>query len=80
MKVGSNQHLIKVGFVLAAATLAACGDRAATYLDEADSYEQVYAYDKAAARYEVVDITSHEQTLEEIFLTFYGKGANNHAG
>ncbi len=35
---------------------------------------------KAAARYEVVDITSHEQTLEEIFLTFYGKGANNHAG
>jgi ABC-2 type transport system ATP-binding protein len=27
---------------------------------------------KAAARYEVVDITSHEPNLEEIFLTFYG--------
>jgi len=27
---------------------------------------------KAAARYEVVDIASHEPNLEEIFLTFYG--------
>jgi ABC-2 type transport system ATP-binding protein len=32
---------------------------------------------KAAARFEVVDITSHEPTLEEIFLTFYGKGENS---
>ena len=32
---------------------------------------------KAAARFEVVDITSHEPTLEEIFLTFYGKGEND---
>ncbi len=32
---------------------------------------------KAAARYEVVDITSNEATLEEIFLTFYGKGENS---
>jgi ABC-2 type transport system ATP-binding protein len=35
---------------------------------------------QAAARYEVVDVASHEQTLEEIFLTFYGKGQSNHAG
>ncbi len=28
---------------------------------------------KAAARYEVVDISSHEPSLEEIFLRFYGK-------
>ena len=27
---------------------------------------------KAAARYEVVDLTSHEPSLEEIFLRFYG--------
>jgi tetratricopeptide (TPR) repeat protein len=54
MKVGSNQHLFKAGLVLVAAALAACGDRAVTYLDEAGSYEQVYAYDEAAARYELV--------------------------
>jgi ABC-2 type transport system ATP-binding protein len=29
---------------------------------------------KAAAQFEVVDITSHEPNLEEIFLTFYRKG------
>ncbi len=28
---------------------------------------------KAAAAFEVVDLTSHEPNLEEIFLTFYGK-------
>jgi ABC-2 type transport system ATP-binding protein len=27
---------------------------------------------KAAARFDVVDLTSHEPTLEDIFLTFYG--------
>jgi ABC-2 type transport system ATP-binding protein len=32
---------------------------------------------KAAARYEVVDITSHEPNLEEIFLTFYGGGEDD---
>jgi ABC-2 type transport system ATP-binding protein len=31
---------------------------------------------KSAARYEVVDITSNEPTLEEVFLTFYGEGEN----
>ena len=31
---------------------------------------------KRAASFEVVDLTSHEPTLEEIFLTFYGKGEN----
>jgi len=31
---------------------------------------------KAAARYEVVDITSNEPTLEQVFLTFYGEGEN----
>ena len=31
---------------------------------------------KHAARYDVVDLTSHEPTLEEIFLTFYGKEAD----
>ncbi len=28
---------------------------------------------KAAAAFEVVDLTSHEPSLEEVFLTFYGK-------
>ena len=32
---------------------------------------------KAAARYEVVDITSNEPTLEQVFLTFYGEGENS---
>jgi ABC-2 type transport system ATP-binding protein len=32
---------------------------------------------KAAARYEVVDITSNEPTLEEVFLTFYGEGESS---
>jgi beta-exotoxin I transport system ATP-binding protein len=31
---------------------------------------------KAAALYEVLDITSNEPTLEEVFLTFYGEGGN----
>jgi ABC-2 type transport system ATP-binding protein len=31
---------------------------------------------KAAARFEVVDVTSHEPSLEDIFLTFYGSGAD----
>jgi ABC-2 type transport system ATP-binding protein len=29
---------------------------------------------KAAARYEVLDIESHEPSLEDVFLAFYGKG------
>jgi ABC-2 type transport system ATP-binding protein len=28
---------------------------------------------KTAARYEVVDLQSHEPSLEDVFLTFYGK-------
>jgi hypothetical protein len=28
---------------------------------------------KAAARYEVIDVESHEPSLEDIFLTFYGR-------
>jgi hypothetical protein len=28
---------------------------------------------KAAARFEVVDLKSHEPSLEDIFLTYYGK-------
>jgi beta-exotoxin I transport system ATP-binding protein len=31
---------------------------------------------KTAARFEVVDLESHESSLEDIFLTFYGKGEN----
>ena len=31
---------------------------------------------KRVARYTIVDLKSHEPTLEEIFLTFYGKGEN----
>jgi ABC-2 type transport system ATP-binding protein len=31
---------------------------------------------KAAARYEVVDLQSHEPSLEDVFLTFYGKSEN----
>ena len=27
---------------------------------------------KAAARFEVLDVESHEPSLEDIFLTFYG--------
>ncbi|MGZ5214605.1 MAG: ATP-binding cassette domain-containing protein [Actinomycetota bacterium] len=30
---------------------------------------------KAAARFEVVDLSSHEPSLEDIFLAFYGSGA-----
>jgi ABC-2 type transport system ATP-binding protein len=30
---------------------------------------------KTAARFDVVDLTSHEPTLEDIFLTFYGQDA-----
>jgi ABC-2 type transport system ATP-binding protein len=32
---------------------------------------------KAAAQFEVVNIVSHEPTLEEIFLTYYNEGKNN---
>ena len=32
---------------------------------------------KAAAKYEVVNIISHEPTLEEIFMTYYNEGKNN---
>jgi ABC-2 type transport system ATP-binding protein len=32
---------------------------------------------KTAARFEVVDLESHEPSLEEIFLTFYGKDEND---
>ena len=32
---------------------------------------------KAAAAFEVVDLVSHEQSLEEIFLTFYGREENH---
>ncbi len=31
---------------------------------------------KTAARFEVVDLTSHQPSLEEIFLAFYGRGGN----
>ncbi len=34
---------------------------------------------KAAARFDIVDLTSHEPTLEDIFLTFYGRGENHAA-
>jgi beta-exotoxin I transport system ATP-binding protein len=34
---------------------------------------------KAAARFDVVDLTSHEPTLEDIFLTFYGSDAEAEA-
>ena len=32
---------------------------------------------KAAARFEIVDLESHEPSLEDIFLTFYGRGENH---
>ena len=32
---------------------------------------------KAAAQFVVVNIVSHEPTLEEIFLTYYDEGKNN---
>jgi hypothetical protein len=34
---------------------------------------------KAAARFEVVDLESHEASLEDIFLTFYGGGEDGGA-
>ncbi len=34
---------------------------------------------KAAARFEVVDLESHEPSLEDIFLHFYGRGENGGA-
>jgi ABC-2 type transport system ATP-binding protein len=33
---------------------------------------------KAAARFEVVNVVSHEPSLEEVFLTYYG-GGKSHA-
>ena len=35
---------------------------------------------KSAARFEVVDLTSHEPSLEDIFLTFYGGGERDGHG
>ena len=32
---------------------------------------------KAAAQFEVVNIISHEPTLEDIFMTYYNEGKNN---
>ena len=32
---------------------------------------------KAAAQFEVINIISHEPTLEEIFMTYYNEGKNN---
>jgi ABC-2 type transport system ATP-binding protein len=37
---------------------------------------QMDAVVKHAARFAIVDLKSHEPTLEEIFLTFYGRGEN----
>ena len=37
---------------------------------------QMDAVVKHAARFTIVDLKSHEPTLEEIFLTFYGRGEN----
>ena len=34
-----------------------------------------FAQSAAPARFAVVDLTSHEPTLEDIFLTFYGPEA-----
>jgi ABC-2 type transport system ATP-binding protein len=34
---------------------------------------------KAAAKFHVVNVVSHEPTLEEIFLAYYGKGASDAA-
>lgn len=34
---------------------------------------------KAASRFTVTDVISHEPGLEEVFLNYYGKGADNHA-
>jgi len=35
---------------------------------------------KSAARFQVVDLTSHEPSLEDIFLTFYGGGERDGHG
>jgi len=32
---------------------------------------------KAAARFEVVNIISHEASLEDIFMTYYSEGKND---
>jgi ABC-2 type transport system ATP-binding protein len=34
---------------------------------------------KAAAKFKVLDVISQEPSLEEVFLTYYGEGANRHA-
>ncbi|MDP2662656.1 MAG: ABC transporter ATP-binding protein, partial [Dehalococcoidia bacterium] len=34
---------------------------------------------KAAANFEVVNVISHEPSLEEIFLTYYGEGGSHAA-
>jgi phosphohistidine phosphatase SixA len=35
---------------------------------------------KELARHEVVDLVSHQPTLEDIFLTFYGDEGPEHDG
>jgi ABC-2 type transport system ATP-binding protein len=32
---------------------------------------------KAAAQFEVINIISHEPSLEDIFMTYYNEGKNN---
>ena len=34
---------------------------------------------KAASKFEVVNLVSHEPSLEEIFLAYYNRGENNAA-
>jgi ABC-2 type transport system ATP-binding protein len=56
------------------------GVRDITILDNLLSCKVVGSLDalvKVAAQFEVVNIISHEPTLEEIFLTYYNEGKNN---
>lgn len=34
---------------------------------------------KAAAQYEVLNVTTQDPTLEDVFMTYYGRGENEHA-
>jgi len=53
MKIGFQKHSVW-GLVCAAVVLTACGDRAASYLEDARRLEHDYDYEKAARKYELI--------------------------
>jgi tetratricopeptide (TPR) repeat protein len=75
MKIGFNPHRANwrrrsvaraaCGVLVAACVLTSCGDRAATYFDEARRYELDYEFEKAARKYELVATAFKRSPLRE---------------